>query len=57
MRHFEQQLMAQQTRRRTHATRRSYGSSVPNPSARAEKPRLKGFCAAVAGKSAERAMT
>lgn len=57
MRHFDQQVMAQQTRRRTHATRRLNGSSVPNPSTPAEKPLAEGFCAAVAGKSALVTMT
>jgi hypothetical protein len=55
--HFEQKLMAQQTRRPPHAAGRLNDSSVYTPPTPAEKPQGGRVWWAVAGKSLVLAMT
>ena len=53
MRRFDQQVMAQQTRRAANTARRKIGSGVPEGLEGALRP----HCGAVAGKSAHAPMT
>ena len=53
MRHSDQQVMVQQTRRATYTARRKIGSGVPEGQGGALRPR----CGAVAGKSSHGPMT